>query len=42
MKDPQPIEIDDAEVERLIHKAEQGALDAAEQQRLVPLLKTLL
>ena len=42
MKDPQPIEIDDAEVEQLIHKAEQGALDAAEQQRLVPLLKTLL
>jgi transposase len=42
MKDPQPIEIDDTEVEQLIHKAEQGALDAAEQQRLVPLLKTLL
>ena len=42
MKDPQPIEIDDAEVEQLIHKAEQGVLDAAEQQRLVPLLKTLL
>ncbi|MGB5534269.1 MAG: IS66 family transposase [Thiogranum sp.] len=42
MKDPQPIEIDDAEVEQLIHKAEQGALDAAEQQRLVALLKTLL
>ena len=42
MKDPQPIEIDDVEVEQLIHKAEQGALDAAEQQRLVPLLKTLL
>ena len=42
MKDPQPIEIDDAEVEQLIHKAEQGALDAAEQQRLVALLKTFL
>lgn len=42
MKDPQPIEIDDVEVEQLIHKAEQGTLDAAEQQRLVPLLTTLL
>jgi hypothetical protein len=42
VKDPQPIEIDDVEVEQLIHKAEQGTLDAAEQQRLVPLLTTLL
>ena len=42
MKDPQPIEIDDAEVEQLIAKAEQGTLDATEQQRLLPLLKTLL
>ena len=42
MKEPQPIEIDDREVEQLIHKAEQGTLDAGEQQRLVPLLKTLL
>ena len=42
MKDPQPIEIDDVEVEQLIHKAEQGTLDSAEQQRLVPLLTTLL
>ena len=42
MKEPKPIEIEESEVERLIGKAEQGALDAAEQRRLVPLLKTLL
>ena len=42
MKDPAPIEIDDVQVEQLIRKAEQGTLDAAEQKRLVPLLKTLL
>ena len=42
LKAPQPIEIDDTEVEQLIDKAEQGTLNAAEQQRLVPLLKTLL
>jgi len=42
MKDPQPIEIDQAEVERLIQKAEQGTLDAAEQKRLVPLLRALI
>ena len=29
-------------VEQLIQKAEQGTLDAAEQKRLVPLLKTLV
>ena len=42
MKDPQPIEIEETEVEQLIEKAEQGALDAAEQKRLVPLLRTLI
>ena len=42
MKDPQPIEIDQAQVEQLIEKAQQGTLDAAEQKRLVPLLKTLV
>lgn len=42
MKEPKPIEIEEAEVEQLIDKAEQGRLDAAEQRRLVPLLKTLL
>lgn len=42
MKEPKPIEIEEAEVEQLIHKAEQGSLEAAEQRRLVPLLKTLL
>ena len=42
MKDPQPIEMEQAEVEQLIEKAEQGTLDAAEQKRLVPLLKTLV
>ena len=42
MKEPQPIEIEEAEVEQLIEKAEQGTLNAAEQKRLVPLLKTLV
>ena len=42
MKDPQPIEIEEAEVEQLIQKAQQGTLNAAEQKRLVPLLKTLV
>ena len=42
VKDPKPIQIEKAQVEQLIRKAEQGTLDAAEQQRLVPLLKTLL
>jgi len=42
MKEPQPIEIEQAEVEQLIEKAQQGTLDAAEQKRLVPLLKTLV
>ena len=42
MKEPPRIELEDAELEQLIRKAEQGSLNAAEQQRLVPLLKTLL
>jgi hypothetical protein len=42
LKEPKPIEIEEAEVEQLIHKAEQGRLEADEQRRLVPLLKTLL
>ena len=42
MKDPQPIEIEHTEVEQLIRKAQQGTLDAGDQKRLVPLLKTLL
>ena len=42
MSDPQPIDMEEAEVEQLIDKAEKGALDAADQKRLVPLLKTLV
>ena len=42
MKAPEPIEIEEAEVERLIEQAQQGQLDAAAQKRIVPLLRTLL
>ena len=42
MKDPQPTEIEAAEVEQLIAQAQQGRLTAQEQKRLIPLLKTLL
>jgi hypothetical protein len=42
MKQPQPIEIEDTQVEQLIRKAQQGTLDGAEQKQLVPLLKTLV
>ena len=42
LKDPRPIEMEQAQLEQLIRKAEQGALDASEQKRLVPLLKTLV
>ncbi len=42
MKAPAPIEIEAKEVEQLIEKATQGILDAADQKRLVPLLRTLL
>ncbi|MCP4034635.1 MAG: transposase, partial [Herbaspirillum sp.] len=41
-KPPPPIEIEEAQVEQLIRKAQQGALDGAEQQQLVPLLKTVV
>ncbi len=42
MKNPQPIQIEEAEVERLIEQAQQGILDAAGQKRIVPLLRTLV
>jgi len=42
MKAPRPIDIEAAQVEQLIRKAAQGTLDAGEQKRLVPLLKTLV
>jgi len=42
VKKPPRIELEDAELEQLIGKAEQGSLNAAEQQRLVPLLRTLV
>ena len=42
MKEPAPTEIDAAEVEQLMEKAQQGGLTAQEQKRLIPLLKTLL
>ncbi len=42
MKDPQPLEIEETDIEQLIQKAEHGTLDAAEQKRLVPLLRTLV
>jgi len=42
MSDPPPIEIEEAEVERLIDQARQGQLDATAQQRIVPLLQTLV
>jgi hypothetical protein len=42
MSDPQPIEIEAAEVERLIEQAQHGRLDPATQKRIVPLLHTLL
>ena len=42
MKKPEPIEIEEREVEQLIEKAQQGRLDAGDQKRLVPLLRTLV
>ncbi len=42
MKKPEPIEIEETEVEQLIEKAAQGRLDGTDQKRLVPLLRTLL
>jgi len=42
MSDPQPIEIEAAEVERLIDQAQQGLLEATDQKHIVPLLQTLV
>jgi hypothetical protein len=42
MNNPPPIEIEAAEVERLIEQARQGMLDAADQQQIVPLLRSLV
>ena len=42
MKAPKPIEIEEAEVERLIEQAREGKLDTAAQKRIVALLRTLL
>jgi hypothetical protein len=42
LKNPPPIEIEEAEVERLIDRAQQGMLDAAGQKRIVPLLQSLI
>ena len=42
MSHPPPLEIEEAEVEQLIEQAQRGALDTPAQQRLVPLLRTLV
>jgi transposase len=42
MSQPKPEKIEASEVERLIALAEQGQLDAAEQRRVAPLLRTLM
>ncbi len=42
MKNPQPIEIEEAEVERLIEQAQHGRLDAADQKRIGPILRPLI
>jgi hypothetical protein len=42
MSQPKPEPIEASEVERLIALAEQGQLDAAEQRRVAPLLRTLV
>jgi transposase len=42
MNTPDPIEIEETQVEQLIEQAQQGKLDAAAQKRIVPLLRTLL
>jgi transposase len=39
---PEPLEIDHAQVEQWIERAEQGVLEAHEQKQLAPLLGTLL
>jgi hypothetical protein len=42
MTAPEPVAIEEAEVERLIEQAREGQLDVAAQKRIVPLLRTLL
>ncbi len=42
IKTPPPIEIEEATVERLIDRAQQGLLDAADQKQIVPLLRSLV
>jgi len=42
LKERPPIQIEAAEVERLIEQAQQGQLDAVAQKRIVPLLRTQL
>jgi transposase len=42
MSQPKPEQIEVTEVERLIALAEQGQLDAADQRRVAPLLRTLV
>lgn len=42
MSSPKPEPIEASEVERLIARAEQGQLDAADQRRIAPLLRTLV
>jgi hypothetical protein len=42
MSQPKPEQIEASEVERLIALAEQGQLDAADQRRVAPLLRTLV
>ena len=42
IKTPPPIEIEGATVERLIDRAQQGLLDAADQKQIVPLLRSLV
>jgi len=42
MSQPKPEQIEASEVERLIGLAEQGQLDAADQRRVAPLLRTLV
>ncbi|MBK1724572.1 hypothetical protein [Thiocystis violacea] len=42
MSQPKPEQIEASEVERLAALAEQGQLDAAEQRRVAPLLRTLV
>ncbi|MEN8176406.1 MAG: IS66 family transposase, partial [Pseudomonadota bacterium] len=42
LKNPPPIEIEEAVVEQLIDQARQGRLDATAQKQIVPLLRTLV